>query len=744
MDEHELTPIDELPPDIGDVLPTEDEDEDTPVDDEPYDPDMPDDSAGPDAVQDAPDMVPDFVEEPDDIDVLPTEDEEEETPVDDEPDGGEQPEEEDVLVNTVQVPVIGAVQEGELVPVIRMGDTPIAIGAAGWGDRMQSEVDLASQAAEEAKEVAEATGQHFWEDENGAHVTEITKEDWQTEEAKPNPFADVSDQKPYHNLLMNSLGILLRTALKNLVSITRSAIAFFDGQGNEASNVVASFGKDGFQVGVTGESHMVGDYHSLQLIDKANAAYLHVSDLRDTTGYALISERFYGDGSTLSFRAQYEIHDVVSVYIPTGSIGYTVSNNWAFVFESAPPDGSIISVRYHTASTMTKAFTFGSRKPNTTVGGMSYAEGHNVTASGLCTHAEGYATVASGGYSHAEGYESEADGMYSHAEGYRTTASGVDAHSEGRNTVASGSHSHAGGYDSIASGLYSFVHGLGLKAVKPFQAVFGQYNEEDPGTSGTPRYLLIIGNGTSDSNRSNALTAGWDGSVDAAGDATIGGALDLTTDDKHISMHDSRLDASYGGVPSTGANVSRVVRMMDSDDRLISRLLLRQAADGRRMASFESHGYDANGNDVWNRLGSIVKANGERTYDVGNPAAFCEVLHVGDYVTNSASNVSTATATFKDLFNFTLAAGTWLVFVTMEFASNATGRRVAMLNTTAGGSGISLQWRSTEVGVSGAVTRAKLAGVLTPSASTKYYVTGWQNSGGNLNLTAVAQAVRIK
>jgi len=234
------------------------------------------------------------------------------------------------------------------------------------------------------------------------------------------------------------------------------------------------------------------------------------------------------------------------------------------------------------------------------------------------------------------------------------------------------------------------------------------------------------------------------GTLNVTGDATIGGELDLTTDDKHISMHDSRLDASYGGVPSMGANVSRVVRMMDSDDRQVSRLLLRQAADGRRMASFESHGYDANGNDVWNRLGSIVTANGERTYDVGDPAAFCEVLHVGDYVTNSATNVSTATSVYKDLFNFTLAAGTWMVFANLEFAANGTGRRVAALNTTAGGSGISVQWRATEAALSGAVTRVRVTGVLTPSASTKYYLTSWQNSGGNLSVTAVVQAVRIR
>lgn len=70
-------------------------------------------------------------------------------------------------------------------------------------------------------------------------------------------------KKPWHNILMNSLGILLRTGLKNLVSITRSAVAFFDGTGNGAENVVASFGADGAQIGKTNSQHAVLDSQGL-------------------------------------------------------------------------------------------------------------------------------------------------------------------------------------------------------------------------------------------------------------------------------------------------------------------------------------------------------------------------------------------------------------------------------------------------------------------------------------------------
>lgn len=627
MSDFEVTPIDEEGPSIIDELPTEDTDEEPVIDDIQDDPSVPE-GGEPESTEEAPEPEPDLLMYASEVDELPTEDTDEEPVIDDEPDGGEQPYEPDINENVADIPIVGSAREGDVIPVLMRSGAPLGISPVGWGDRMQSDVDLASQAATEAKAVAQATGQHFWEDDNGAHVTEITKDDWKAEEAKETPFADVSDAKPYHNLLMNSLGILLRTALKNLVSITRSAIAFFDGQGNDAANVTASFGKDGFQVGTAGKSHMTGDYHSLQLIDKAGTAYLHVSDLRDTTGYALISEQFYGDGSTLAFRAQYEIRDVVSVYIPTGSIGYTVSNNWAFVFDSAPPDGSTISVQYHTASTMTKAFTFGSRKPNTTVGGMSYAEGYNVTASGSCTHAEGYTTVASGSYSHAEGYGSKADEMYSHAEGYRTTASGIDAHSEGQNTVASGSHSHAGGYDSIASGMYSFVHGLGLRAVKPFQAVFGQYNKEDSSTSGTPEYLFIVGNGTSESDRKNAMGIRWNG-----------------TTRRFIDV-----DARQGGTkPSSIVNVGEEVYDTNNGDQLFytftsyntagrvyrSNIVRKVASDGSELAK--------------NGFYFGVNEDGSPYWSIQNAPQFRNAIGLGIYASlmNQSSSLTLTTSSQK-------------------------------------------------------------------------------------------------
>ena len=128
------------------------------------------------------------------------------------------------------------------------------------------------------------------------------------------------------------------------------------------------------------------------------------------------------------------------------------------------------------------------RKPNTTIGYFSFAEGRETTASGNNSHAEGYKTITFGENSHAEGRETTASGDNSHAEGQGTTASGYSSHAEGLFTIASSRAQH----------------------------VQGQYNIED--TSET--YAHIVGNGEfslDDSKRSNAHTLDWSGNAWYAG-----------------------------------------------------------------------------------------------------------------------------------------------------------------------------------------------------------------------------------
>ncbi len=142
----------------------------------------------------------------------------------------------------------------------------------------------------------------------------------------------------------------------------------------------------------------------------------------------------------------------------------------------------------------------------------------NNIASGDSSHAEGAYTTASGDYSHAEGFDTDATGYASHAEGGLTTASSDYTHAEGYKTTASGYASHAEGYSTTASKDYSHAEGYSTLASSNYQHVQGKNNIED--TSGT--YAHIVGNGTSNSKRSNAHTLDWDGNAWFAGDVTGG------------------------------------------------------------------------------------------------------------------------------------------------------------------------------------------------------------------------------
>ena len=150
------------------------------------------------------------------------------------------------------------------------------------------------------------------------------------------------------------------------------------------------------------------------------------------------------------------------------------------------------------------------------LGKYAWAEGKDTTASGKWSHAEGYSTIASESASHAEGVGAIASGFVSHAEGNGTKASGDYSHAEGNLTEASGQISHAEGDSTIASGDSSHAEGLETKAQGNNQHVQGKYNISDTTSA------HIVGNGSSNSDRSNVHTLDWSGNAWFAGDVYTG------------------------------------------------------------------------------------------------------------------------------------------------------------------------------------------------------------------------------
>lgn len=173
----------------------------------------------------------------------------------------------------IMVPCGPNVKKGDSVVVSAVGGgvmkSPMVVSASGSGDRQQGQIGTATStanaarttanaasatansaantassavstansaataaaaaqsAADAATATANATAQHFWHDNNGVHVSSV---------------AGSADGTM--NTLWNSLGMLFRKGANNLLSLVTGdspGVHIYDGAGNDASNIVASF-----------------------------------------------------------------------------------------------------------------------------------------------------------------------------------------------------------------------------------------------------------------------------------------------------------------------------------------------------------------------------------------------------------------------------------------------------------------------------------------------------------------------
>lgn len=272
-----------------------------------------------------------------------------------------------------------------------------------------------------------------------------------------------------------------------------------DGAGMKVMDItneenVAEFGSSGAQIGQTSGAHSIID---------ANGQRFYASD--GTTQLANIG---YGEGNTensTQIAPYYTLGARKTTDTPYSPSRYNIGDMCVY------DDKIYVCVeKIDTAEEWTPSHW------RLLIGNYSYAEGNNVVACGTQSHAEGNNTIAVSTFAHAEGNNTIAYGLVSHAEGAGSYTMANAAHAEGWNTTASGRYSHA--------------QNAGTRAVKDAQTTIGTFNEEDiatttthpSGTASYGQYAFIIGNGTSLSNRSNALTVDWDGNVKAAKDITDG------------------------------------------------------------------------------------------------------------------------------------------------------------------------------------------------------------------------------
>ena len=259
-----------------------------------------------------------------------------------------------------------------------------------------------------------------------------------------------------------------------------------------------------------------GTYDSIFLTDSYNHQYT-------LTGNAAGSFRLFGT-VRIRFKSNHQ-NTQAGFYIRWDKI-YTKSNSddydntqltgWYFNSAKLYMRGAA-NINNNWSPDSSGAYSFAYGLNNKAKGISSVAMGQNTTASGSHSTALGNQTIASGIYSTALGYDNESTGSFSFSMGQQTTASGSLSIATGYSTIASGSYSTAHGFVTKASATLSSAAGHWTTSKSYAGTVIGVYNDTtnaaDPLNPNPLNRLFQIGNGTSSTQRSNAMTVLGNGKV---------------------------------------------------------------------------------------------------------------------------------------------------------------------------------------------------------------------------------------
>jgi hypothetical protein len=220
------------------------------------------------------------------------------------------------------------------------------------------------------------------------------------------------------------------------------------------------------------------------------------------------------------------------------------SGDWSIAGPMSGANG-LNSVAFGGTASATYAIAIGS-EPEASAD-YAVAIGRKCYARGKDSIAMGPSSVVTGEHGMAFGLNNKVNGSGSMAFGYNNVSSGNYAAAIGHTNQATGYAAAAFNYQNQAKGMRSAAFGRNTIAAGHDQAVFGRFNAEDTDA------LFIVGNGSADNKRSNALTLSNDGVMSLEGHfngttANFIGSMDvrggLTIYNTDISGHIYFLDSS--------------------------------------------------------------------------------------------------------------------------------------------------------------------------------------------------------
>lgn len=171
------------------------------------------------------------------------------------------------------------------------------------------------------------------------------------------------------------------------------------------------------------------------------------------------------------------------------------------------------------------------------------------------------------------------------------------------------------------------------------------------------------------------------------------------------------------------------------------------SSEGRVSTGLGVARYDTNGDLISNGFRIRVYPNGESHYNVTSPFNFRSDISTPSQVKsvgNTTTNISVATGTNVNMRSLELTSGLWIVTGALGYAINTTGRRAIKLSDISADTANTIStWG--EVPISGSVTRLNTSQAFYVAEGTTktVYLIAWQNSGGNLNCTAMLQACLV-
>lgn len=493
------------------------------------------------------------------------------------------------------------------------------------GGPLSARVASAYELAREADEIARATGQYFWHDTAGAHVS--------TE-----AFDPVGNQ----NTLWNTEGMLFRKETTNLLAIVTSntggnatGISIYDGQGNGSNNIVASFTNNGATVGASDKNSMSLGATSMVMYDNEGATTMEIAPSTASSTKALVnrfSEVKPARGSSVT------LHLATVPDLSVRSLGC----EW--------------DVRVGTSRDQ---YSFSFTAFGTT---MSFSHAHCIMA--VTPNSDGTVTVENASTRNVALNISDFKFTYS--------GSGIAPYYRfGNGTSAiTGAYGFSHGSDCYPQADNSMASGEGCVAQAPEQHVFGRCNAIDNTSA------LIIGNGTGSTTaeRSNAMTVDWDGNETLAGGLTATGRITGAgiTSTNEVMLRNTNL--TDGTAVSGIVNGSSQVSFLDSAGAPIGRLLSQFEGSTQHLYQFVQR--TVNGSTKRNGLALGLDASGNPTVYMNAQDAWLTALGFSPIYYRDGTGFSDV---FTAASGFTVDTGTFRYSQRGKFATVL----IAVKNTSA-------------------------------------------------------------